>query len=79
MVLCKDKGAVTLREALNSCSELKEGSMIPKPPSLAGSVINFLSMLFRGGHPVRVGRKSHLIISSSACRWQPISGIVRER
>ena len=51
-------GAVTSKEAMKASSEFCEGISIPKPRSLAGSAISFLSMSFGGERPVRLGIKS---------------------
>ena len=59
-------GAVTSREAMKASSEFCEDIPIPKPPSLAGSAINFLSVSFGGGRPVRLGMKSDLKMLPSA-------------
>ena len=52
---CKE--AVTVVEALNSLSKQMEGSVIPKQPSLAGSAISLLKVLFSGERPVIDGIK----------------------
>ena len=65
-------------EALNSPSEWWEGSIIPRPPSLAGSAIRFLTMSFGGDRPVIDGINSERIVSSKVCKCSVMSGTVRE-
>ncbi len=65
-------------EALNLSSEREEASGIPNPPSLAGSVSNFLIESFGGGWPMIDGKNSERIVSSRLCRRLLILGTVRE-
>ena len=59
--------------------EEREESAIPKPPSLAGSAIKFLSLFLGGGRPMRLGVRFVLIVPSHACGWWPIVGVVRDK